>query len=183
MECGTPTRQMALELATDDTVRPQGGPMSLTITQKDKGKLKRTSNPLSTLLKGRVRADDHFALYSLTEKGFAVRDVKRLFGSVSSAKTRSIMVLTIGMSEPTWQRRMMHPEELLNPEQSARTFRLVQVLARAEELFGSRDDAERWMTEPAMGLEGRKPIFLLTNPVGYDLVDEFLTRMEYGVYQ
>lgn len=38
------------------------------------------------------------------------------------------------------------------------------------------------MLTPAMGLEGRAPIDLLTTQVGFELVDDFLTRMQYGVY-
>jgi putative toxin-antitoxin system antitoxin component (TIGR02293 family) len=39
------------------------------------------------------------------------------------------------------------------------------------------------MLEPAMALEKRRPIDLLTTSVGAQLVDDVIERMRYGVYQ
>ncbi|MNO09520.1 hypothetical protein D3C81_2327520 [compost metagenome] len=49
-------------------------------------------------------------------------------------------------------------------------------------MLGDRQQAVNWMTSPAMGLEGKAPIDLLTTQMGFELVEDFLTRMEYGVY-
>ncbi|WP_273142238.1 antitoxin Xre/MbcA/ParS toxin-binding domain-containing protein [Halomonas sp.] len=57
-----------------------------------------------------------------------------------------------------------------------------EILTRAKDVLGDREEAKRWMNTPAMGLEGRKPIDLITTQAGYELVDDFLTRLDYGVY-
>ncbi|MNH23142.1 hypothetical protein D3C79_830280 [compost metagenome] len=56
------------------------------------------------------------------------------------------------------------------------------MLEKAQEVFGTRVLAEEWMTRPALVLDGESPIDLLSNPVGYELVTDFLNRLDYGVY-
>lgn len=88
----------------------------------------------------------------------------------------------VGMSVRTLQRRKSAPSSPLNAEQSARTWKFAQVLARATSVFGSQEEAEQWMLRPAIGLDQRKPIDLMATPAGVELVEEFLERVEYGVY-
>jgi putative toxin-antitoxin system antitoxin component (TIGR02293 family) len=38
------------------------------------------------------------------------------------------------------------------------------------------------MERPAIGLEQHRPIDLLTTPAGVEIVEDFLRRLEYGVY-
>jgi putative toxin-antitoxin system antitoxin component (TIGR02293 family) len=57
------------------------------------------------------------------------------------------------------------------------------ILIKAIEVFGSKEDAELWLRSPAMGLDGQRPIDLLRSPEGNRLVEEFLFRLEHGVYQ
>ena len=46
----------------------------------------------------------------------------------------------------------------------------------------SRDDAERWLDSPAIGLNSRRPIELMASPQGAELVRTLLDQMAYGVY-
>ena len=57
-----------------------------------------------------------------------------------------------------------------------------QIQAKAAEVFGSHDAAERWFSQPVMGLDRQIPLELLQTPAGTDLVCNFLTRLEFGVY-
>ena len=60
--------------------------------------------------------------------------------------------------------------------------RLDLILARATALLGSRSEAERWLERPAIGLDRRRPIDLLSTTAGVELVENHLERLEYGVY-
>jgi len=42
--------------------------------------------------------------------------------------------------------------------------------------------AEQWLERPAIGLDQWRPIDLMTTPAGLELVEDFLGRIEYGVY-
>ena len=88
----------------------------------------------------------------------------------------------VGMSMRTFQRRKSAPASPLSMEQSARTWKFAQILAKAIEIFGSQEEAEQWMLRPAIGLDQHKPIDLLATPAGSEVVQDFLERLEYGVY-
>lgn len=135
------------------------------------------------LLRGRARFEDRKSIYRLTEEGIPMSDVLQFISSVSMLRDQRIVVKIMGISERTLHRRLKQPDEPLNPEQSARAVRFAQVLSKATKVFGNAKAAEAWMVEPALGLDWDKPVDLLINPVGFELVDDFLTRMEYGVYQ
>ncbi len=65
------------------------------------------------------------------------------------------------------------------PTDKARTD---EILATATEVLGSQEAAERWMEEPAIGLDQRRPIDLLSTSAGMDIVKTFLERLQHGVY-
>jgi putative toxin-antitoxin system antitoxin component (TIGR02293 family) len=70
----------------------------------------------------------------------------------------------------------------LSPEQSGRTWKVAEILTKATSILGPKEEAEQWLERPAMGLDQRKPIDPLTTPAGVELVEDFLVRLEYGVY-
>jgi putative toxin-antitoxin system antitoxin component (TIGR02293 family) len=57
-----------------------------------------------------------------------------------------------------------------------------EILAKATAVLGSQQEAERWLEEPAIGLGRRRPIDLLATAAGTKIVEDFLTRVEFGVY-
>jgi len=88
----------------------------------------------------------------------------------------------VGMSLRTFQRRKDAPAKPLSPEQSGRTWKFAEILAKATAVFGSQEEAEQWLERPAIGLDQRRPIDLLATPAGVEMVEDFLLRLEYGVY-
>ncbi|UUC48060.1 DUF2384 domain-containing protein [Pseudomonas citronellolis] len=120
-----------------------------------------------------------FEVHEMIERGLP-SDVVIAFAE-SMELDRQAFIKLIGMSERTLQRRLKHPEPL-SAEQSSSAWRLAKVLSRAEEVLGSRRAAVDWLMAPALGLEGHAPVDLLTTQVGFELVDDFLTRLDYGVY-
>jgi putative toxin-antitoxin system antitoxin component (TIGR02293 family) len=88
----------------------------------------------------------------------------------------------IGMSHRTYQRHAAVSTRPLSAEQSGRTWKLAEILAKATSIFGSKEEAEQWLERPAIGLNQRKPIDLLATPAGVELVENFLVRLEHGVY-
>jgi putative toxin-antitoxin system antitoxin component (TIGR02293 family) len=127
-------------------------------------------------------ADDPMAVFRATQLGFSLGAVIELVESVEAFKRYNVLSKIVGFSERTLARRLKNQEQALTPEQSARALHYAQVLEKAEAVLGSRALAEDWMTQPALGLDGEVPIDLLANPVGYELVTDFLHRLEFGVY-
>jgi putative toxin-antitoxin system antitoxin component (TIGR02293 family) len=121
-------------------------------------------------------------VHEMILKGLPGRGLKALIeGLVSLDRTESLEK-AVGISLRTFQRVKETPERPLSPEQSGRTWKFAEILAQASTVLGSREEAERWLERPAIGLNQQRPIDLLATPAGVRLVEEFLSRIEYGVY-
>ena len=57
-----------------------------------------------------------------------------------------------------------------------------EILAKASAILGSQEDAERWLQTLAIGLNRQRPIDLLATRAGAEIVENFLSQLEYGVY-
>jgi putative toxin-antitoxin system antitoxin component (TIGR02293 family) len=66
--------------------------------------------------------------------------------------------------------------------QSGRAWKFADILAKATDVFGSQEVAERWLETPAISFDQRRPIDLLSTPAGIELVEDHLVRLDYGVY-
>jgi putative toxin-antitoxin system antitoxin component (TIGR02293 family) len=56
------------------------------------------------------------------------------------------------------------------------------IIARVEEVFGSREKAEIWLNEPNRALNLQRPLDLLDTDEGAKQVEEVLIRIEHGVF-
>jgi putative toxin-antitoxin system antitoxin component (TIGR02293 family) len=88
----------------------------------------------------------------------------------------------LGVSVRTFQRHKSEPDALLDVQQSGRTWKFAEILAKATRVLGSKDEAGQWLRRPAIGLDQRRPVDLLTTPAGVKLVEDYLGRLEYDVY-
>jgi putative toxin-antitoxin system antitoxin component (TIGR02293 family) len=122
--------------------------------------------------------------HDLLQKGLPGHALKHLVNYVAilRAPHHGSLEKAVGISRRTYQRRKNALDRLLSPEQSGRTWKFAEILGRATELFGSQAEAEEWLERPAMALEQRRPIDLLSTPAGVESVEDHLTRLEYGVY-
>ena len=59
---------------------------------------------------------------------------------------------------------------------------IVEVTARAMEVFGTRERALRWLNTPVRSLGGQTPLSLLNTPEGVAQVQDTLGRVEHGVW-
>lgn len=106
-----------------------------------------------------------------------------LTSQVAFLATDAVLEKAIGISVRTLQRRKKDaPDAVLSVDQSNRTWKFAEILGRASEIFGSQTEAEVWLNAPAIGLDQRRPIDLLGTAVGVEAVEDYLTRIEYGVY-
>jgi Icc-related predicted phosphoesterase len=59
---------------------------------------------------------------------------------------------------------------------------LSEITQLAGRVIGNRDAGERWLHEPAVALDQKRPIDMLSNDEGVTAVRELLMRIEFGVY-
>ncbi|WP_342244635.1 antitoxin Xre/MbcA/ParS toxin-binding domain-containing protein [Pseudomonas sp. OTU5201] len=98
-------------------------------------------------------------------------------------RKRPLVCRALGISERTLRRWLHEPSAHLRLAHGERFLRLIAITAHAEVVFGSGVAAERWFTVPAMGLNRQVPLDLIKEPADYEQLADFLTRLEYGVYQ
>jgi putative toxin-antitoxin system antitoxin component (TIGR02293 family) len=92
------------------------------------------------------------------------------------------VVHVLGISARTLRRQREMPRKSMPADLASRTWLFAEMLAKATAVFGSTQRAEEWMARPALGLDGQRPIDLLQTVQGAEIVGDFLTRLEYGVY-
>ncbi|XVN16259.1 DUF2384 domain-containing protein [Pseudomonas corrugata] len=138
--------------------------------------------PMVAILLSGKDSDDRMEIYRAVRNGFSLQSVLDMIENSEVYKQRGVLSKIVGTSERTLARRLKTPSEALTAEQSTRALNYAEVLEKATEVLGSRELAEQWMAKPARGLDGETPIDLISNSVGYELVTDFLTRIEYGVY-
>jgi putative toxin-antitoxin system antitoxin component (TIGR02293 family) len=78
------------------------------------------------------------------------------------------------------RRRAQHTPRLTS-EESGRVARVASVWAFAKEVWKSDEAARRWLFEPHMMLEDRRPIdVVIASEFGRPLVEGILGRLKYG---
>lgn len=89
----------------------------------------------------------------------------------------------LNVSSRTWHRIKAEQKAApLDANQSARVWSLAEVLTKATEVLGGKEEAEQWLAAPAIGLDSRRPIDLMATPQGAEMVRTLLDQMAYGVY-
>jgi putative toxin-antitoxin system antitoxin component (TIGR02293 family) len=116
-------------------------------------------------------------------RGLPADALLHLVSSVPFLEQGDALKKAIGLSLRTLQRhKAKNAPQLLSVEQGNRTWRFAEIFAHAIDVMGSEDAAEIWMNKSAIGLANRKPVDLLATSAGVEAVEEYLTRLEYGVY-
>ena len=80
------------------------------------------------------------------------------------------------------QRTMASRRTRLTSEETEKTLRAQYLFEQAVAVFGSEEEARRWLTNPASGLEDQRPIDLLDTEPGAMRVRDYLGAIEYGNY-
>ena len=128
----------------------------------------------------RGRADSAVTVHEALRTGLPRRALIR---AMPAGIPLSAILRVFGISVRTFMRLKSEPDKRLDPEQSSRVWQFAALLAKAEDVLGSQVRAVEWMMAPAIALENRRPIDLLTTSVGAQLVSDVIDRMRYGVYQ
>jgi len=139
------------------------------------------------LLGGRSTFDHPFSTvleaHANIQRGFPSKSLLVFVRSFPSLGREDTIDKVVGVSLRTFQRhKKAGATERLNREQSGKLYKAAEILAKAVDVFGSTEAAERFLEEPAMALDSLRPIELLSTPAGAELVERHLGRLEYGVY-
>ncbi len=86
----------------------------------------------------------------------------------------------LGLARATVHRRKASGR--LTSDESDKVVRFARLLGHAVHLFGSIEDARRWLQAPQRGLGGAVPLDYAQTEAGAREVEKLLGRIDYGVY-
>lgn len=120
-------------------------------------------------------------VHALIMEGFPDAVMTYLAQNIPELRNPEFLQKTVGISRrPSPRKKPVH--KLMTSEQSSKAWNFAELMTQARTVFGSTDEAVRWLAQPALALERQRPVDLLASSAGYDLVKDLLTRLEYGVY-
>jgi putative toxin-antitoxin system antitoxin component (TIGR02293 family) len=86
----------------------------------------------------------------------------------------------LGLARATLHRRKASGR--LTTDESDKVVRFARLLGHAVHLFGSVEEARRWLKAPQRGLGGAVPLDYAQTEAGAREVENLLGRIDYGVY-
>ena len=142
-----------------------------------------TRKPTEVLLHGR-KSDERLLIIRYAQEGFYLSDVRDMLSTSTLYMERDLVQRITGRSVRTVQRLAKETKPIrLNQHQSTVAFQYAQTLEHAINVFGSQQLAEDWLKKPCKYLDGYVPLELIDNSLGFQAVEDYLTRIEHGVYQ
>lgn len=138
--------------------------------------------PTEYLFGGSAEDLSQIELYKLTVKGFERKNVEKMLSISRIYSNKKILSNIVGKSVRTLQRQSGAAEHL-NEQQSVVALQYAKALEHAINVFGSQELAEEWLSRPCIYLDGNVPLEMINNHVGYQAVEDYLDRVEAGVYQ
>jgi putative toxin-antitoxin system antitoxin component (TIGR02293 family) len=115
-------------------------------------------------------------LESTVSSGLPKRALRATAERVASLPAEARRVMYQVVPEATYKRRTR-----LSRMESERTERLARVIAAAEHVWDSLEDAREWLTKPHAELGNRTPLQSAMTELGARRVEDLLDRLFYGI--
>jgi uncharacterized protein (DUF2384 family) len=120
----------------------------------------------------------------------------KLFSEMSSAEVASALQISEVNLHGKYARAVAHLREIVKTETTVASLEdatkdtegirtdavLHEIIERATEIIGGRQEAMRWLGTPVRGLDYATPISLLATEEGVQRVNDILGRIEHGVW-
>ena len=120
-------------------------------------------------------------LIAVVRAGLPSRALEVVFEDLSHLDlSQAELYATVGSTRTLLRKRANKTR--LSADESDRLARVVRLLVRAEEAFGDRMKAHRWLAQPNRALAGQRPFGLLDSDAGAQAVEHELGRIEHGVF-
>ncbi|WP_128546959.1 type II RES/Xre toxin-antitoxin system antitoxin [Larkinella soli] len=119
-----------------------------------------------------------FELIARSRSGVGHAEVREL-AALLDLTIREFAVL-LAMNERTMARRLVSGS--LNKVESERLLLLKALASHGLRVFEDQGKFNRWLRRPLEILDGQSPLQLLDTATGFQVVDQILGRIEYGVY-
>ncbi len=120
-------------------------------------------------------------LIAVVREGLPSQSLEQVFDDLADLSMSQAELYSAVGSPRTLLRKRASGTRLSSSE-SDRLARVAQIVVRAEEAFGERDSAHRWLGVASRALSGQRPFDLLDSDAGMMSVERELGRIEHGVF-
>ena len=122
---------------------------------------------------------DKYTLYTKANKGLKYTEFED-FVKDNVIPYNKVSTL-LELSERTLQ-RYKKEHKTFSALHSQRILELKQLDKTGKEVFGNKEKYRHWLMTPSSFLKNKKPIDLLTNSFGVDILMDELSRIEQGIF-
>ncbi len=116
-----------------------------------------------------------FELIDRIRQGVKKSDWKRLIKNIGATEKEFEAILPVSISS-------MQKKDVYSKETSERIYALARLFGLGYEVFDSKDDFKNWLMTPAPALGHKKPFELLDSGLGFEMIENEITRIQYNVY-
>ena len=120
-----------------------------------------------------------FDIISLSNEGITKASLDVLIGHLGISK-KAFSENILDASVKTLERKKS--TDRLDKHTSSLVIEIAKVVEHAIAVFGDEEKVKRWLSTPNGALDNIKPIDLFHIPIGLNMVNTILGRIEYGVY-
>lgn len=140
--------------------------------------------PTAYLTHGRIEQPDPLGLFLLAKEGFKIDDVRSMVSASELYSSLGIIKRIVGTrSSKVRRHNEASTPARLNAQQSAVAYQFAKALEHAINVFGTIGLAEEWLARPCRYLAGNAPVDVIDIHFGFSAVEDYLERIELGVYQ
>jgi putative toxin-antitoxin system antitoxin component (TIGR02293 family) len=107
--------------------------------------------------------------------GVKKSDWKQFIKSIGATEKEFISILPASLSS-------LQKKSVYDRETSERIYELAKLFSLGHEVFDSKDDFREWLMTPSKALGNKKPWDLLDSSLGFDIVENEISRIKYNVY-
>lgn len=126
-----------------------------------------------------IEAGDLFGIISMVREGIPYTTFQHFSGK--SPFSLAEWSAFLGLSERTLQRYKKEKKKF-DQFQSERIIEIALLMKRGVEVFGEEDRFIEWMHSRIVALGRIRPIELLDNKFGIQMLNDELTAIEYGIF-
>jgi putative toxin-antitoxin system antitoxin component (TIGR02293 family) len=144
--------------------------------------LKRTASLLGVDAHTTRKLDGPLRVHELLAKGLPAKVIDHLLKGLTVLPAATLLTRVVRVSVRQHQRLKNSPGKPLGADLSERTWMLAEILAKATAMLGSQKEAELWLDRPAVSLNHKRPLELLTTLQGMKIDDTYIEQIRHGSY-
>ena len=108
-------------------------------------------------------------------EGVKKTDWKDLINKIGATEKEFENILPASISS-------MQKKTVYSKETSERIYELAKLFGLGYEVFDTEEDFKNWLITPSRTLGNKKPFELLDSSLGFEMVENEITRIQYNVY-